>query len=448
MAKATKESRRLYCFSNDEVIKERIEEIRGQVQFATLEPKYAWIIHKAIVAKTFNKEYVKKGFSLRKKSNSKALEQKPSLKIGTLSWLFGGNDKSIKEVVDNLILWGIIKHHMNYMVGKSATRYKLTSKWESEPVTMRRYFGRKGSLIYKLNHQWQERLKIPIVAATQTIYNQHVRLSEEGIRFIQQKYPDPRINNIAEALRGGYFEDNKEDLQNSLVGFPVASQDVVLMSFFIRDLYCNPPGKGKRLYHSITNLKREYRRFLLLAGEPIKEVDISNSQPTFAAAFLIRMHRNLFPDHPQPDDLLLMMELCRLGQFYERIAQQAGINLNSENRSKFKEDFFEQVFYARVTESQRRIKTAFRILFPTVYTMISGIKKENHKTFPLMMQDLEADLMVYTVYQQLLEEGYIVLVLHDAILCATEKGVRRAKELTRQAFLEWFGQEISFKGEV
>lgn len=440
-------SRRFYVFEDKGFLQQQIEEVRENVQFSTLAPKYAWIIHKAIIAMSFNKEYQTKGFTLRKKANPILLKQDPSVRLGTLSYLFGGSDKAIKEIIYSLVEWRVIKVHKKYFPGERATTYKLTEEWEKKPITMRRLYGKKGSVIYKLNQRWNERMKHPIVKATQWIYDQYVTLSEEGIRFVQQRYTDSRIDAVAEALRNGTFEDNKEALQDSLNGFPVEPADVVLMSFFIRDLYCSPVGKGKRLYHSITNLKREYRCFVLLDGKPIQEVDIRNSQPSFAAAFLIRLARREFPGEAVPNDLLFMMDLCRRGQFYERIAQEAGIVLTEENRGTFKKDFFEQVFYARVTKSIRKLKTAFQALFPTAFIMINSIKQRDHKWFPVIMQDLEADIMVYEVYKTLLEENYVVLVLHDAILCSTPEAVQRSKELIRQSFRDTFGEDITFKGE-
>lgn len=450
-------SKRFYCFENDQFLKNKIEEVRGNVKFETLEPKYAYIIHKAILSKTYNNEYEKKGFSILKKTNRELLGSNPNFKYSSLSYLFGGNDKSIKQIVDNLINWKVIKVHRKYRPKHRATSYKLRAAWENREICLRKYSGKKNSIIYKLNEKWNERLKVPIVQSTQDIYDRYISLSDAGIKFIQEKYNDSRIDIIAEALRNGTFDDNKEQLQTLLDGFPVERNDVILISFFLKQFYCSPIGRGKRLYHSITNLKREYRNYVLINGHPIMEVDITNSQPTFAAAFLIGLYLKLPKLQPElftdgdfsiPEDLLNMMRLCRKGLFYERIAEEAGIVLNSTNRGNFKEDFFRDVFYSKVTESRRVIKTAFKALFPNVYEMIVGIKRKNYKEFPVLMQDLEADVMVYHVYSKLLEEGHIVLVLHDAILCSTHAAVVRSKELIREAFRCYFGQEISFKGDM
>jgi hypothetical protein len=51
-----------------------------------------------------------------------------------------------------------------------------------------------------------------------------------------------------------------------------------------------------------------------------------------------------------------------------------------------------------------------------------------------MMQDMEAEIMVFEVYPKLLEERHIVLVLYDAILCNTEEAAKRAEKLIKQGF--------------
>ena len=160
---------------------------------------------------------------------------------------------------------------------------------------------------------------------------------------------------------------------------------------------------------------------------------------------MLKMHKKTLSNEPIAEDLLHYARLCREGVFYETIAQQAGVSLTVDNRKKFKEDFYSQVFYSRVRKSAGEIKEAFIELFPNVHKMIVGMKKVNYKSFAIHLQDLEALLMVYTVYKDLLDEGYKVLVLHDAILCGTVAAETRAKEMISECFEGWLGMEISFK---
>src|SRR5687767_9356242 len=123
--------RKFYCFDEDESIVTQIRSYYPSTKIETVTAKYAYIIHKALVAKIYNKkEYDRDGFRIRMKPNADMAKKDPKIKFGTLSYLFGGQDKSNKTIVDNLINWGIIEKKRNYQVGVSAKSYKLTSEWE------------------------------------------------------------------------------------------------------------------------------------------------------------------------------------------------------------------------------------------------------------------------------------------------------------------------------
>ncbi len=450
---AIKYTKRLYCFKEDQYLQDKITEILGRSKREVLEAKYGYIIHRGIVSMVhMKKKYVTDGFPLRMKANQDAVKVNPELHIGTLSQLFGGADCANKRIIDNLIAWNIIYLFKDFIPGVSAKRYKFTPEWEAKDVMMRNFKGGAKSSIYKLINLEENKLKDPLVRATQNMYDNHVSLSDEGLQYIQHKYNHPVIHDIIQALKGDYFDDNKDRLMYELRYISYRKEDtIMLLNFLMQNTGCNEAKKGKRLFHSITSLKREYRKFILIDGKPIREVDLVNSQPTFSVGFLKGVYHHAAKQKNEstelPADFIDYEELCCNGRFYERIAEKAGMPFTDDTRADFKEDFFKYIFYSKVKVKDNPIKDAFVALFPNVYQVINGIKSINYKRFATILQDLEADLMVYSVYKQMLDENFKVLVLHDAILCSSEEAEERAKELIREQFLARYNQRIRFKGE-
>jgi hypothetical protein len=452
-SKSIRYTKRMYCFKNDTVITNKIKEGHTNGKFDVLEAKYAYIIHKGVIAMTHSKpSYEKDGFPLRKQANQDLVKEKPELHFGTLKHLFGGPNGVTTKIVNNLISWGVIRVYQEPVPKRSSTKYKFTEQWENQAISMRYFTGIKNSLIWKLNELDVLRLQHPIARQTQVIYDEHVRLSDEGLKFIAGKYNHPVVDDILDAYRGEYLKDNMAELTRGLHQVDFQNEDIVLLNnFLLPGAKCNDVRKGKRFYHSITNLKREYRKFVLIDNKPIIEVDLVNSQPTFSVGFIKGVYFNATrlgnQDTQLPSDFLLYEELCCNGQFYEAIAEKAGIVLTEENRSDFKEDFFKNIFYSRINVKDNPIKRAFKELFPNVYQTIKGIKSLGYKKFATWMQDFEADLMVFAVYKQLLDENFKVLVLHDAILCNSLETAKRAKDLIREQFKCRYNQRIRFKDE-
>jgi hypothetical protein len=452
-SKSLKYRKRLFCFKEDQYIQDKVRSVLGNGKWDVLWAKISYLLHKGIVDMVYMKErYQKKGFAIRKRANPKYLEQNRELHYGTLNHLFGGSDSFNKQLIDWLILWGIIYIHQEYIPSVSSTRYRFTERWENEAVVMRPFTGIKKSLIWKLVEGDWLKAKHPISVATQAIYDNYISLSDALLETIKKKYNHPVIDDIVEAYPGGYLKDNRDDFAEAMSQVPYDRSDVVLlMNFLLQDFYCKDAKDRKRLQHPINYLKREYRPGVLIEGKPIIEVDLVNSQPTFSAGFLkLAWHhamKQVGLPTDLPDDFLIYEQLCLTGQFYEAIAREAGIVLTSDNRGDFKQDFFKYIFYSRVKVKDNPIKDAFIKLFPNVYKAINGIKALNYKKFAVMMQDHEADLMVFSVYRQMLEEGFKCLVLHDAILCNSPEAEKRAKELIRDEFMIRYNQHIRFTGE-
>jgi hypothetical protein len=149
---------------------------------------------------------------------------------------------------------------------------------------------------------------------------------------------------------------------------------------------------------------------LLLDGVPIRQTDLINSQIVFSIPVIEKALK-----HSTSPDFLLYKELAQEGRMYEAIAEQAGVELNIDNRKLFKQRFFGQIFFAKPSHRKTRIKTAFHTLFPTVTDAINTIKAADYRHFPVQLQEFEASVML-KVLRQMIKMGINVMSIHDSIV--------------------------------
>jgi hypothetical protein len=396
---------------------------------------------------TQSKYYEREGVALRIHPNTDKAKEDPNQRIGTLSWYFGGEVKKVSNMVHSLIEWQIIDLYKEAEIGESARRYKLSERFGDSKIKTHSLHLKDGKFVEKLL-QHQNR-NSPLVQAVLNTYENHVTLSEEGFRYLEAKYSRfAIIGHVAEAHRQGWFNENREALSEGLRSVIIDPADASLFMLFSRSFYASISPKNGRLNHNLTSLKREHRKYLLINGNHMHEIDISNSQPTFSIP-VIRQKISETNGSCFSEDMLHYEALCCTCTYYEAIAKEAGIDISThEGRAKFKEDLYAQVFYCKNNNWNTPIQVAFRSLFPNVYRAIWKLKVGGHQKFALCLQEMESRLMIEYVYQRLVNEGRTVLPLHDAIYCPDEETKAYAKELIKHMFKEMHELEITFKEDV
>lgn len=439
---------------NDYLTGKVIELIAGtRAQLQTELPKYyhiVSIIERGKVRFDSDEDYRKVGVTIRIKADDDASKE---IKAGTLHGLFGGPGGKIGKYLYNLVKWNVIQKVQPAVNMVSAATWRFTDEYEKHPSGFKTFYGNKRSVVDKLSNQWKTRLENPLVADTQYIYDNHVGLSVDGVLYVKEKLNHPNVDVIAEALLNGCFDDNKEALLDLMDGVPVPKEDHALVNLFLKNGQCNRIKNGKRMYHTLAFLKSEYRSYILLNGTPINnhEVDLVNSQPTFACALLKQTWKDSFGNLPINADLVEFERACLENRFYETLADAAAIELTAEIRKQFKKDFFREVFFSREYDPKKKVKVlrrAFVKLYPTALLLMKHLKVRDYRQFAIRCQDLEADLMIYNVYKTLLAEGFACLPLHDAIYCSTAEGEERAKELIQECFNTMHQMQVTFKSDV
>jgi hypothetical protein len=166
-----------------------------------------------------------------------------------------------------------------------------------------------------------------------------------------------------------------------------------------------------RVHTNLTNLKSRMRRFLTHQGRLLVNLDIRNSQPLFFGVLLAEEYRS----KPMPEDVRLYLRLVQDGLFYDHLMDAGGIS--AEGRSRFKREFFGQVFFCRndpIKESARMFGDAF----PNVYASIRSMKADDYCELAHRLQRAESDLMIGGVASRIVRElpDAWIATIHDSIV--------------------------------
>lgn len=225
-----------------------------------------------------------------------------------------------------------------------------------------------------------------------------------------------------------------------------------------------------RCHTVLTNLDKDFRRFVTFRNQQLQEVDLVNSQPFFLGVLVLHFylnggkvvnHKDIFrlqsllspnsnssggkeditthtlhyegsPSQllkPQdfmatfldalallenvtfPDDVRLYLKTVTDGQLYE-LFQDNGVS-----RKEAKEEMFRVLF--------GRSKCAkFQEMFPSVWEIIQTIKAKDYRHLAHLLQRLESFVMIECVVQRIMDRhpDLPVLTIHDSLLtCQPEK---------------------------
>jgi hypothetical protein len=146
---------------------------------------------------------------------------------------------------------------------------------------------------------------------------------------------------------------------------------------------------SRRIHTNLTQLKRELRAGLRVAGEPLVQIDIKNSQPLFIGLAARRMG---------VDDRRYL-ELCQV-DLYQHLADQGGWT-----RSQVKEQLTQAALFASNGSPHQRlpVKQLFDAQFPKMATFIHYMKDgkkteanpKPHNKLAKLAQKTEANFVIY-----------------------------------------------------
>jgi len=317
---------------------------------------------------------------------------KDSMKLSSkiMKWLYGGY---YLRYIEYLMEGGFIYMSKNYSAGNRSKTYKLTEiakdlEYMTTGVEIANQIVSKMENIRSTFDQVDERVKNKLVSDLYT-----VELDHTGA-----------INWLRENMK----TDQRAMFVNSTTCAKITSKDI----YHSFDIY-------GRFHTNYTVLKREIRsRFLSIDGEPLKEIDISNSQPFF---LYLLMQQHKFTDFDSFDKDVLS------GKIYERLKDAAN---NEFTRKEVKVNTYSVLFGRNMNKGYWN--QLFNSLYPNVYKWISDFKREqgNYKVIAQQLQRLESEFMYRTVVPELMFKLPHVkfITVHDSVI-VQEKYYNEVKQI-------------------
>lgn len=281
-------------------------------------------------------------------------------------------DRDYKEVLGALEELGIIEIDTKYVVGSKSRSYRL-------------------------KREFLDDLEIETVIGPP--------IAEPSPDFIKQ--PFLRETSIS--------EEGQREVINQLLKMRSRAKKTFLRlaveQILKRNWWISQQAVTGRVCTNVSNVNSFVRPYLLLRGEKVAEIDISNSQPYFMAS--------LYPR--DSDESRRYRSMVCSGQFYEeinrRLTEPLGDLTNKKLRTKLKRRLFTEIFFGRL-ESRREVWGIFSEMFPELAGEIVALKeRESYKALALELQSKEALAIVFGVMAECVVLDIPVLTVHDSVLC-------------------------------
>jgi len=192
-------------------------------------------------------------------------------------------------IVNNLIEWGIVSTDNQYIPNRKSKGYKLNQPYNTK---MKKTMIKDKRINDKLNRLYETQLeelhRLPYPYQYLEMTNQWITMNTNAANtYNYRKY---RNSNDMTVYDSNYYSISSYDKKDYR---------------FVVDT------TGYRAHTNITNLKKDFRKYLSVQGERLGQVDIKNSQPAF---FYLYIKDN--PSIPE-NEKEMYRELVESGRFYE-----------------------------------------------------------------------------------------------------------------------------------
>ncbi len=209
--------------------------------------------------------------------------------------------------------------------------------------------------------------------------------------------------------------------------------------FFCRPSYKHPDG---RVYTNVTNLKKEFRKYLSIDGKQFIGIDVCNCQPLLAAILFMNYSMKVYGE--LKEDVIEYKRECESGnEFYEYFMNINKIAINDGNRKVLKGKFFGDCFYSKNASEKKRkeLSIQFEEKYPTCYEALVEYKggfeySPKYKDVPITLQSIEKSF-VFNTNIQLIRDGRKCFNIFDSLFCNSMEDLSIAEQILRYKFMEW-----------
>lgn len=177
---------------------------------------------------------------------------------------------------------------------------------------------------------------------------------------------------------------------------------------------------ARRMHTNLTNIPTPLRKALTIDGNDLWNVDIANSQPTFLGLIMTKK-KNV-----DKKELETYLEICRQGQFYEKIAEMGGLDLDLTDykvRKDFKQKIFQGCLFDRNRKELSKWEKVFQTAFPTIFNEVRKMKITDYNSVAIALQKEEASFIfgcIPLANNMIGKNKVVLLTIHDSIVSDKE----------------------------
>lgn len=183
--------------------------------------------------------------------------------------------------------------------------------------------------------------------------------------------------------------------------------------------YCVSSKHG-RIFHNISNLRKEYRRFIRINGKPVKNIDLRASQPAFMASMLIELYA------PQAKEFYEVLKAHRLYDYLS--LKYLGIEATSSYKKTFLTWLYSEASLYENLPIHKHIGSEWKELHEWV---IDFKQKHGHAHLAHLMQQKEST-WIFKVAQALDTPS---ITIHDSFL-VMESEANRVEDIVNDIILD------------
>lgn len=388
--------------------------------------------------------------------------------------------KDYLSYLDYLILTGVLCTDGQYIQGKKSKGYKFTEMYENVPLIRYDYpaFQHERSVEAISSEVYSEEdgsfISNTVVDYPYLAYwynTKELHIDEQAAISNAHAIMQSKFNRGRE-----YWDINRDKTHGNFIKrkYPLTQYHAALYninSIAIGDYKVSIDTNVHRLHSVITNLQKEYRRFLKYNSNLLVNVDISNSQPYLLCLLLnplfwdknsnIPLNISMLPQNVQEkfaeehleeirtyvasldwrdESLSNYVQKASEGQVYEFMLQVINSNLNT---TLVRDDIKVMILTTLFSKNRYmpKCKQYFRRYFPLIYDLISLTKKNNHKALSCLLQSIESEIILHRCCRKIWEEGnqqIPVFTIHDSI-CTTIDNTNFVLNIIQQTLTDSIG---------
>ncbi|WP_412987663.1 hypothetical protein [Pontimicrobium sp. IMCC45349] len=357
-----------------------------------------------------------------------------------------------RKCIDYLITHKVIIESNHYIPSEKSKGIKFTSKYNKKVTPIKVY---NKSLINGISKKRvYDKETTDKLSYLSKWFNDKLEVDfEPGVKYLMDEYikevNNPTINNP------------ELKLNSRLLPFQRLKRGD--FAFFV-------DKTAGRLHTNLTQIKSELRKYISYNGQKLVSIDIINCQPYLSTALLddkiytnSNMNNIYNNTHPNPimlvnlinsikneKDVIFFRNIVSEGRFYEEYGNLITNNHMDigNSRELAKESAFNTLFSANQSIAFKPELRYFKNAFPNVYKVYSSIKSKKHSILAIILQKLEAELVLHQACRIISENrpDIPLFTLHDSII-TTENNVGYVKRVFKNVLKEKLGKEPKFKIE-